>query len=144
MITLEKILTHWESDSEFDRTNVSGELARNDKMHSKYLNFLIDHKQAVQKYEFDLKRMRKLKWEYYSGKMSQIDLDRYKWEPFQLKLKADIPMYIESDDDIIRIEEKIGYHKKTVEAVELIMKQIHNRNYQMKSYVDWERFIGGQ
>jgi len=89
-------------------------------------------------------RMRKLKWEYYTGKMSQEELDEQGWEPFRFTLKSDISFYLESDQDLIKLLEKKIYHEEVVTVVESIMGEIKQRAWELKSYIDWERFIGGQ
>ena len=80
---LEKILHEWEKDAVIDQTEPGKELIRIPLLHSKYLNFLTKHKMASKKVNYDYLRMRKVKWEYYTGKMSQEELAEYGWEPFQ-------------------------------------------------------------
>ena len=41
-------------------------------------------------------------WEYYTGKLSEEDLEKLKLEPFPFTLKSDINIYLESDKDIIK------------------------------------------
>ena len=76
---LEKILEEWEKDAVIDQTEPSKELIRIPVLHSKYLNVLTKHKLASKKVNFDYLRMRKIKTEYYSGKLSQEELDEYGW-----------------------------------------------------------------
>jgi hypothetical protein len=144
MDTLDKVLEQWESDSKIDQTEPSKELIRTPLLHSKYLKALLKHKMSAKKADSELLRMKKLKWEYYSGKMSQEDLDKNGWEPFGFKLKSDIPTYLESDDDMIRLQEKKFYHDEIVKAIEYIIAELKQRTWQLRSYIDWERFIGGQ
>jgi hypothetical protein len=88
--------------------------------------------------------MRKLKVEYFSGRMDQEELDSRGWEPFQFVLKSDISAYLEGDDDLIRLLEKKVYHEEVVSVLESIMGELKNRHWELKSFIDWERFIGGQ
>jgi hypothetical protein len=44
--------------------------------------------------------MKKLKWEYYTGKLDKDQLEKYNWQPFPFVLKSDITTYLESDEDI--------------------------------------------
>jgi hypothetical protein len=144
METLEKILEYWESDSKIDQTEPSRELLRIPILHSKYLAILTRHKMASKKAEFDFLKMKKIKWEYYSGKLDKETLDLYGWEPFAFKLKSDIPTYLESDADLIKIQEKRFYHDETVKAIELILNELKQRTWQLRSFIDWEKFVGGQ
>jgi hypothetical protein len=88
--------------------------------------------------------MRKLKWEYYTGKLSQEELEEHGWEPFQFTLKSDINIYLESDKDLIKLLEKKVYHEEVVSVIEAIMSELKNRHWEIKSYIDWEKFVSGQ
>ena len=79
METLEQVLKMWESDAVIDQTEPSKELLNIPKYHSKYLGILTKHKIASKKAHFDYLRMRKVKWEYFTGKMSQEELSEYGW-----------------------------------------------------------------
>ena len=144
METIEQILKHWSKDAEIDQTEPGKELIRIPLLHSKYLDILIKHKMAAKKAHFDYLKMRKVKWEYYSGKMDQEELEKYGWEQFRYTLKSDISTYLEADQDLIRYLEKKALHDETVSIVESIMSEVKQRAWELKSFIDWERFIGGQ
>jgi hypothetical protein len=144
METIEQILKHWSKDAEIDQTEPGKELIRIPLLHSKYLDILIKHKMAAKKAHFDYLKMRKVKWEYYSGKMDQEELEKYGWEQFRYTLKSDISTYLEADQDLIRYLEKKALHDETVSIVESIMAEVKQRAWELKSFIDWERFIGGQ
>jgi len=143
METLEQILKLWESDAVIDQTEPSKELIRIPTIHSKYLGILTKHKIASKKAHFDYLRMRKIKWEYFTGKLSQEELEEYGWEPFQFALKSDITTYLEADKDLIKLLEKKVYHDETVSVVESIMSELKQRTWQLRSFIDYEKFIGG-
>ncbi len=143
METLEQILKLWESDAVIDQTEPSKELIRIPTIHSKYLGILTKHKIASKKAHFDYLRMRKIKWEYFTGKLSQEELEQYGWEPFQFALKSDITTYLEADKDLIKLLEKKVYHDETVSVVESIMSELKQRTWQLRSFIDYEKFIGG-
>ena len=144
METLENVLNFWETDSVIDQTEPSKELIKIPTLHSKYVRILTKHKIASKKAHFDYLRMRKVKWEYFTGKMSQEELEEYGWEQFQFTLKSDINTYLEADKDLIKLLEKKSYHEEVVSVVESIMNELKQRTWQLKEYIAWERFIGGQ
>ena len=143
METLEQILKQWEKDSVMDQTEPSKEMIRIPILHSSYLQMLTKHKIAAKKAHFDYLRMRKLKWEYYTGKMSQEELEEYGWEPFQFALKSDITTYLEADKDLIKLLEKKVYHEETVSVIESIMNELKQRTWQLKEFINWEKFVSG-
>jgi Recombination, repair and ssDNA binding protein UvsY len=143
MENLETILKYWEEDSVIDQTEPGRELLKIPKLHNKYITILAKHDMAVKKANYDYMRMRKIKWEYYTGKMSQDDLAKFNWEPFQFTLKSDINIYLESDNDLIKILEKKVYHEEAVKVTEAILNELKSRTWQLRSFIDHERFISG-
>lgn len=144
METLEHVLKHWETDTDIDQTEPGKELLKIPKLHNKYLAILTKHKIASKKAQFDYLRMRKVKWEYYTGKMSQEELQSYGWEPFQFTLKSDITTYLEADGDLIKLLEKKVYHEETISVLESILNELKQRTWQLRDFISWEKFIGGQ
>jgi hypothetical protein len=144
METLEQVLKLWESDVVIDQTEPSKELLKIPMYHSKYLAILTKHRIASKKAHFDYLRMRKVKWEYFTGKMSQDELEEYGWEPFQFALKSDITTYLEADKDLIKLLEKKVYHEEVVSVLESIMNELKQRTWQLRDFISWEKFIGGQ
>ena len=144
MENLEQILKHWEKDSIIDQTEPGKELIRIPILHSKYIKILVEHKMASKKAHFDYLRLKKVKWEYFNGKLSQEELDERGWTQFAYKLKADVPTYIESDNELIKLLEKKIYHDESVSVIESILNELKQSTWQLKEYIQWERFIGGQ
>ena len=82
MENLEQVLKHWEKDTVIDQTEPGKELLKIPTLHNKYLSILTKHKIASKKAHFDYLRMRKVRLDYYSGRLSQDELAEYGWEPF--------------------------------------------------------------
>lgn len=143
MKSLEEINDEWNKDSEIDRTEPGRELLKIPKLHSKYLNIMTYYKQLVKSVEFKYYEMKKLKWQYYTGKMSHDELKEHEWEPFPYVLKSDVSIYIEGDKDLNRLLAQKAKYQECVTACEYIMKELHSRTFQLKSYIEYERFIQG-
>jgi hypothetical protein len=145
MSKLEEILKEWEKDSVIDPTEPGKELLKIPTLHNKYLKILVNHRLAMKRVNFDYARMRRIKEEYYNGSLSQEELDDYGWKPFLLtvKTKHGIERYMESDTELIRLLEKKMYHDEAISVCESIMQELKSRTFQLKDYISWERFIGG-
>jgi hypothetical protein len=143
MENLEQVLKMWETDAEIDQTEPGKELLKIPKLHNKFLTIMSRHKLISKKVNFDYLRMRKIKWEYYTGKLSQEELQERGWEPFQLRLKTDISHYLESDPDLIKLLEKKIYHEEIVSVIEAILSELKSRTFQLRDYIAYERFISG-
>jgi hypothetical protein len=144
MENLEQVLKLWERDSDIDQTEPGKELLKIPKLHVQYLSILTKHKIASKKAHFDYLRMRKLRLDYYAGRLSQEELLEYGWEPFQFVLKTDINAYLEADINLIKLLEKKVYHEEVVSVIESIMSELKQRTWQLRDFISWEKFIGGQ
>lgn len=143
METLDQILKHWEKDAVIDQTEPGKELLRIPTLHNKYLQILTQHRIALKKSKFDYSKLRRLKWEYYSGKMDEETLKNLGWEPFKYVLKSEIDTYLDSDSELIKYLEKRAYYEEAVSVCESIMNELKQRTWQLREYIAWERFIGG-
>ena len=115
MNQLEELLEMWRKDSEIDRTEPGKALLDIPKLHSKYLNILSKHRLLAKESEFKLQKMRRMKWEYYTGKLDEDQLKSLGWEPFPYVLKSEISTYLESDDDINRRVAVKAMHEEIVD-----------------------------
>jgi hypothetical protein len=144
MENLEQVLKYWEKDAEMDQTEPGKELLRIPILHNKYLSILTKHKIASKKAHFDYLRLRKIKIDYYNGRLDQDELETRGWQPFQFVLKSDIGAYLEGDDDLIKMLEKKVYHEECVSVLESVMNELKQRTWQLRDFISWEKFIGGQ
>jgi len=143
MKQLDDLLEMWRQDSDIDRTEPGKALLDIPKLHSKYLNILSRHRLLSKESEFKYNKMKKLKWEYYTGKLDDDDLKKYGWEPFPFILKSDITTYLESDEDLNKYLASKILHDEIVEVCTSILKELNSRTYQIRSWIDWEKFIQG-
>lgn len=143
MSKLDDLLAMWTKDSEIDRTEPGKALLDIPKLHSKYLNILSNHRLLIRDAEFKYNRMKKIKWEYYTGKMDDEALKKHGWEPFPFVLKSDITTYLEADEDLNRYLAQKMLHEEIVEVCNSILKELNSRTYQLRAWIDWEKFIQG-
>ena len=143
MKNLDEVLEEWRKDSDIDRTEPGKALLDIPKLHSKYLNILSQHRLLVKDAEFKYNRMKKLKWEYYTGKLDDDDLKKHGWEPFRYALKSDITTYLDADEDINKYLASKMMHEEVVDVCNAILKELNNRTWELRSFIDWEKFIQG-
>ena len=95
----------------------------------------------MKKSQWEERTLNREKWEYYTGKS---DPSVYKEKPFDLKvLKADVHIYINSDDDLQKIQAKVVYQEAIVNYLEQILRIINNRSFTIKNAIEWRRFTSG-
>jgi hypothetical protein len=112
-------------------------------MHSKYLLILSTHRRALHEGERKAAKLRRLKYEYYAGRLDKDTLDKYGWPPFPYTLKGDLVMYMDADKDLSNAKQVLHVHEEIVNLCESILKELGNRTYQLKDIIRWEMFIQG-
>ena len=147
----DKLKEDWAEDShvdfQFKNKQYSADLAQVALdipfIHNKYLNHYTDISQIKTSLEFEIPKLVKEKREYYGG---EADAKIYAEKPFgnSIKTSEKMKVYLESDDEIINLEAKIKFLDQMLYWLDQVMKQISNRGFQVKSAIEWEKFINGQ
>ena len=142
---LEEIFTHWEKDSTIDPIDLGGEALNISKLHNKYLRLLSIERKEARRLESKYKQLVSLKSDWYLGILNGTEeLTKLGWEPQRhVVLKADLPRYVDSDKDIIKLVEILGEQKEKVEVLNLIMKEIMTRNWNIRAAIDMLKFNAG-
>lgn len=141
-IDLDLIQSMWEKDSKIDIDNLHTESLNIPILHAKY--FDLYNKITILRANAENKRkeIRKNRYEYYSGK---ADPDEYIENPFPKKIrdKETLKQYLESDKSVSQISLKIEYYDIMIKYIEDIIKTIHNRTYQIKNAIEYQKFMSG-
>jgi hypothetical protein len=132
----------WENDSKIDIDNLHTESLNIPSLHAKYFelynNILLLKKKADQQ----KKNIRHQKYEYYSGK---ADPEVYIENPFPKKVrdKDTLQKYLDADQSLSQISLKVEYYDVMLNYLQDILKMIHNRTYQIKNAIEYQRFASG-
>jgi hypothetical protein len=114
------------------------------QLHSKYLNLLMDEKLILRKLKLELSALKRDKWEYYSGRMSEERLAELGWEPFDLKiLRQDVDIYLDADKDLIELKNKMSIQEEKVDYLNSVIKGITNRQFHIRDAITWRKFLNG-
>lgn len=145
MKNLEKIELEWAEDCKIDKIDLSEESRKIPKYHSKYNQLLNKARFKQRELEAAYSKLVLMKNDYYLGMMDKDSLKDLGWSPNKrIILKADLPIHLAADSDIIELNEKIQIAKQTVEFLESIIRHINNRTFIIKNIIDHEKFINGQ
>ncbi len=138
---LEEILEEMENDSVIERDRLDNESLKIPRLHSKWLKIYSGEKRIMNQLKMQLVSLTKEKEEYYGGKSPA---EVYREKPFHLKLlKGDIPKYIQSDPDVIRLASAIDVQEEKVYVIQEYIKQINQRGYSIKAALDFMRWTSG-
>ena len=140
----EDVFASWEKDSVIDRTELADESLKIPKLHHKYYSIYVGEKVILRKLESDMKKLKLEKYEFYSqGPTEESKEKGWRMPARGLILKADIPLYMEGDQDIIDLSLKIGMQQEKIEFLESIIKTFQTRGYIIKNAIDFTKFTMG-
>ena len=112
-------------------------------LHTKYLQFLTENSLKLKKANGELAVLKRNKWIYYTGKASE-DVYKEKGDfPLKLKTKDEERTFIEADEDIQKKKTEVEYYETVVDYLQEIVKQIGQRNFQIKNAIEWRKFEAG-
>jgi len=128
--------------SEIDPSDLTHELTNNSKLWTKYIILYQREKAVSNQLKAKMKKLYYKKRDYYAGNGTP---EEYKAKPFSLKIKTDtgLQKYIEGDDDIIILQEKIDIQDQKMELLSATLDEVKRRSFAINKIVDYERFIGG-
>ena len=140
---IDNLKEQWTKDSALS-SDYHRESMRIPQLHSKYLNYFFDEKKDLTRMSKALARMRRIRFEYYTGTIEPGMLDKFNWDPFLRKiLKTEVNMYLDSDDVLSTMEVELQDQKDKIHFIEEVLKQIAQRNFQIKEAISWQKFVSG-
>ena len=142
IIDIEKIQKMWEEDSKIDPDNLHTESLNIPCLHSKYFELYNNILLLKKKAEQQRRNIRHQKYEYYTGK---ADPDVYLENPFPKKIrdKDALQKYMDADESLSQSSLKVDYYEVMLNYLQDILKMIHNRTYQIKNCIEYQRFMSG-
>ncbi|AOO15609.1 single-stranded DNA binding protein [Cyanophage S-RIM12_RW_29_1109] len=141
-MNLESLQEMWKTDSVLDDDLHDNDSLKIPQLHAKYMEYYNTFSLMKSEREIELNRITREKWLYYKGKAPAAI---YKEMPFDLKLttKEEILMFISADEDIGKIQYKIGYITQVLCFLDGVLRQINNRSFHIKNAIEWKRFQSG-
>ena len=141
-MTLEELQKEAREDlAIIDQEKLDQESYKNQNIKPKWLEYRTRYDQLLIMRRSDHQRLWREKWEYYGGK---ADAKVYAAKPFDIKvLKTDLTMYIQSDDEILELQNKISYYESIIKYIDGVIKSIDNRGWDIRNAQDWKKFEAG-
>ena len=142
---LDDVLVMWEADSQIDDNHLGEASTTTAKLHAKYLKVLVEAKLRKTKLDIEYNTLKKAKIKYYRGEMTRDELAQYGWEQYQYNkpLKAEMDEFLKGDEDLSKILVRQDYIDTLVYALESIMSQIKQRDFQLSNGIKWKQFLAG-
>lgn len=144
-MTLDEILEMWEADSFIDDNHLDQVSVTTAKLHAKYLKIFMNFRLKKIKLDTEYNTLRKNKMRYYRGELSRQELADLGWEQWQYNkpLKAEMDEFLKGDEDLNKLIIRQEYIGTIVYALESIMGQIKQRDWQCKNSIEFKKFLAG-
>ena len=138
---IEDIISQWRDDCKLDDTELDIEALKIPNLHAKYLKLLAENRVKLRALRVKQKQLHQTLYDYYKGDLNNPeDLATIKRDPWpKTVLKQDMPMYIDADEDMVKMNSKIAMQEEIVGVCEEILKSVNNRGFQIKSAIEWRR-----
>ena len=139
---LETLQKQVDVDLKIDDTALDLESIRTPQLHNIYLKLFTKYSLQLKKVKDDYDGLYKFKWEYYTGKST---MEVYQAEPFDLKvLKADVHIYLNADAELQKLGQRQEYLNVVVVYIERVLREINNRNWNIRNTIEWKKFLHGE
>ena len=144
-MNIEQLQEMWEADAEIDDNYLGEQATTTPKLHAKYVKLLVNVKLKHTKLQSDYNLARKNKFRYFRGEMSRDELTDNGWQQWQgvKPLKNEMDEFLTGDADLNQLEVKIKYLETMIYLLESILGQIKARDWQIKTAVEWKKFLAG-
>ena len=144
-MTIDEIYEMWAVDSEIDENYLGETTIATPKLHAKYVKLLVNAKLKHTKFQSDYNITRKNKFRLYRGELSRQELQDLGWEQWQgvKPLKNEMDEFLKGDSDLNTMQVKIDYLESMIYLLESILGQIKARDWQVKSAIEWKKFLAG-
>lgn len=142
---LSDIQTEWSKDSKVNELELGSEAIKVPILHSKYLSYLSNVKLSLRKAESDYYKLRRVKYRYYRGELTRTELESLGWDQYQgnKPLKNEMDEFLQCDDELNTLTDKVEYYKTVVFTLEQILRSINSRTWDIKSSIEWQKFTNG-
>ena len=142
---LTELQDEWEKDCKINEMNLGQESIKTPNLHSKYLNFLSSTRLNLRKAESDYLNCRRKKYRYYRGEMTQAELEEEGWDQWQgnKPLKNEMDEFLTVDLHLVQYQDKVEYFKTVLYHLELIIRSINSRGWDIKNAIEWQKFTNG-
>ena len=144
-MTLEEMQTMWDTDCQIDDNYLGENSTNTPKLHAKYVRLLVGIKLKHTKLNADYNTLRQAKFKYYRGEMSRDELTEYGWSQWQgvKPIKNEMDEFLKGDSELNTLDVKIKYLETMAYFLESVLSQIKARDWQIKTAVEWKKFLAG-
>ena len=144
-MNIEQLQNEWDIDCQIDDNYLGENSTATPKLHAKYIKLLVNVKLKHTKIQSDYNILRKNKFRLYRGELSRDELTNLGWDQWQgvKPLKNEMDEFLSGDAELNTLRVKIDYLETMIYFLESILGQLKARDWQIKSHIEWKKFLAG-
>jgi hypothetical protein len=144
-MNIEQLQEMWDADCQIDDNFLGENSTATPKLHAKYVKLLVNVKLKHTKLSSEYNILRKNKFRYYRGELGREELQELGWNQWQgvKPLKNEMDEFLTGDNELNTMKVKIEYLETMIYYLESILGQIKARDWQIKSAIEWKKFLAG-
>jgi hypothetical protein len=139
---LNELESMWEKDCVLDPDNLHEESLNECRLHAKYYRIYTTFKILKTKKIEEYKKIKLERYNYYTGLSDPKESNEDPF-PYKLRDKDSIQRYLDADDKLSTMSQKISYYDRILEFLDDIIKQISKRSYIIRNAIEWQKFKNG-
>jgi len=128
------------NDLEFSSLNISDKLSNHANIHVKWMDRLTKERVVLAKLNIDKKRIVRNAVSFLQGRTLNKENQKC---PFVLDRWEVKDVYLPAHEDVVNIDKKIILQQTKVKELEAACDQIKQLYWNMKSYIEWQKFEAG-
>ena len=141
MKTLNEFYDDTKKDLVIEESELDRESLRTPYLYDKYLKMYQETKLHLRKVQQKYNVLKLEKHRYYTG---NADPEVYKENPFGIKvIKQDLELYLNADPELSKVFDMVDYASVIKDFLEKTLKNIENRNWNIKNAIEWRKFLSG-
>jgi len=141
MKTLDEFYDDTKQDLTIEESELDRESLRTPYLYDKYLKMYQETKLQLRKVQQKYNELKLEKHRYYTG---NADPEVYKKSPFGIKvIKQDLELYMSADPELAKAYDLVDYISTIKDFLEKTLKNIENRNWNIKNAIEWRKFLSG-
>ena len=141
MKTLNEFYDDTEKDLVIEESELDRESLRTPYLYDKYLKMYQESKLHLRKVQQKYNELKLEKHRYYTG---NADPEVYKESPFGIKvIKQDLELYLNADSELAKSFDMVDYVSVIKDFLEKTLKNVENRNWNIKNAIEWRKFLSG-
>jgi Recombination, repair and ssDNA binding protein UvsY len=142
---VDEIIAMWNAEAEIDPLNLTYEIKNIGRMHVKYWQIFIEEKKVLTRLLQKQKKRKVDIYNMYTVGATAEDKKRRGIEhiPQKTIIKGEASMYVEADEEMIRLAMAINDQEDKVDLLKSIIRMVDNRNFQISNHLKERQYKDG-